>query len=671
VTNSGNVYDEPSKLTFEPGCHYAYYRVNKIDIDNNLSLLDPYHLKDQLDEYRDNSGQIVEIVDKKITLDGNKFGRVHKVDDDVDYEQLSIDFDINFIDTRKPIGHQIIGNSTNKGVGFFNRNDVSPFLFIPGADGQAVDGTKQGSSIRLYDNTYKLYNYITNDSFLHNDDKPGLFKDIIIRELCEDIYTITTTGLILQITHDGVIVSSYDHWKLQYGNIENATISDTAYDEKNIYILTHINTSYYIDVFNMDNKSFTRFESHCIVHVPVPEELKIEAISKMTNYGRLLDSYNLPPNKIYVKDDPPPFHNKRSVYLGYGDQVKAGNTIIWYLVKGQISQTTGYQEKHDLLYGYDIKSMKLIPGKITNNNLNQPELPLEIVDYAVDGEGSIWLCHNTNYVTKFDKYRNIQSSAEIPEQSIMSMVINKDYYNGEIVEQVVVLSKTIGEEEIQLQIGPFSHPTNDPSNDDFRKASPWLETAIEVGAKVMWGDEEATIERVHTSQDTGEETHVDLSIITGEVFNRVLVEELSDYRYERPEFIEYDSLVDSTQIIYPFVDGEARFGLQIENRYNITSSDTSGKVVNGDYHSVTEGFDFLVSEIKDEMYGNVFDIKTGKVSFIRQITDFFIDDANDKPQMQNHYEYSLQNYRQYSENNFNLKLHMQPLFKAEEPDIVT
>lgn len=668
VTSTGNVYDEPSKLTFEPGCHYAYYRLNSSDIVNNLSVLEPYHLKAGTDVYKTRSEQTLEPIDNTVTLNGNNLGIINKQVEDIDTEQLSIDFDIKFKDLTKPSGHQILGNCTNTGIGFFNDNAVSPFMFIPAADGTIVEGKRQGSSIRIYDNTYKLYNYVTNDSFLDDDEPPGLFEHIIIRELCEDIFCVMSNGKIIQITHDGIVSATYTQWCDYYNNIIGSTIVDVTYDEKMIYILTHINDTYYVDTFNMVNKSFNRFESQCIVDVPVPEEFSILSISNDTTYGNYIDTTK-PPNKIYIKDDPPPFHNTRTLYVGYGDQIKSGSQILWYLVKGQVSETTGSQQKHDCIYGFDTKSLKLLEGKINDNSLAEPDLLLEVLDYAVDSNDSIWLCHNTNYVSKFTKTRKIESVQQIEEQQILSMVINRDYDDtGDIVEQAVILSKTIGEEEIQLQIGPNKHPTNDPSNEDFRKASPWLDLVLEPGEKAMLGIESVTIDKIYRN-GAGDAIAADVTSQNG-ISSKVNIDELTQYRNTRPDTIIYDADIDSTQIIYPFVDGNNRFGIQIDNRHNLPSIDLGGKVVDGDYLSITEGFDYIVTEVKDEMYGNIFDINTGRQVFVRQLTDFAIDDANDKPQIQNHYEYSLQNYRQYSNNNFNVKIFLQPLFKADNPDEV-
>lgn len=669
VTSTGNVYDEPSKLTFEPGCHYAYYRVNDSDISNNLSIFDPYHICSKVDEYKTISEQVLEPIDNVLDLNGSNVAVVKKQTEDIDMEQLSFDFDIKFNNLSQPSGHQIIGNCTNTGIGFFNDNAISPFMFIPAADGRIVSGRRQGSSIRIYDNTYKLYNYVTNDSFLDDDETPGLFEYIIIRELCEDIFCVMTNGVVVQLTHDGIVSATFTQWSDYYSQIVGATIVDVTYDDQSIYILTHVGDEHYVDVFDMNNKSFARHESSCVVNIPVPEELSILAINKDTTYGNFIDT-SKPPNKIFIKDDLPPFHNTRTLYLGYGDQIKAGKRVLWFLVKGETNATTGGQQKHDCLYGFDTKSLNLLPGKINDNALAEPGLLLEVVDFAIDGNDSIWLCHNTNYVSKFSRDRGVQSVQQIAEQLILSMVINRDYdTTGNIVEQAVILSKTIGEEEIQLQIGPESHPTNNPSDPDFRKASPWLDLEIEPGKQAMYGLEVVTIQNVYRNP-AGEPTSVDIVSETGESGN-ISVDQLSEYRNTRPDFIVYDSTIDSTEIIYPFVDGNNRFGIQIDNRHNLSSSDLAGKVVDGDYLSITEGFDFIVTEVKDEMYGNIFDIETGRQITTRQLTDFTIDDANDKPQIQNHYEYSLQNYRQYSKNNFNVKIFLQPLFKADNPDIVT
>lgn len=618
ASSSGDIIDKPSELTFEPGCAYAYYRQDDVDYTNNVSNLAASTVQQGLDNYKSINGHT-----KAISNNGYTFNldNIASVDSLTTYGNLTgsftMTFDINIDDITRPVGHQILGNYTDTGIGMFNVNDVSPFIFLPGPDGARVNGVKQDSSIRIYDNNYNLYNYVTNDSYLGAGESPALFKKVVIRELPENIYSIMTDGKILEMSHDGVIKSVYNDWVTTHGSVSGATISSVTYDEELIYILTTFNNTntISIDTFNMSNKQMLPVDINCVVKVPIPYELQ-----NNTNYdyGDTI-TYDQPPTLIYVKDDHAPYQDKRTIYVGYGDEVKSTSDTLWFLTKGSKDPITDSQQKHDMVYGYNTRKLELLEGYITDNNLKEPTSLLEVVDFLTDKNDNIWIAHNTSYLSKFDNNRNILLVKNVDDRQILTMVMSKDLSNGNIQERLVVLSKLVGDEELQMQIGPALHPTDNPDNVAYRKASPYIDNGDFV---------------------------------------------------QRPTYIDPESFDDTVEIIYPFSLGTDRFGEHTNLIDDIPSTETTGRVIPGDYTLMTEGLNIIVNEAEDVMYGDVYNIQTGNVIETKILKDFPIDDINIKPQMFNHYEYSKENYNKYTDYNLNFKITLNSLFENTAPDNV-
>jgi hypothetical protein len=634
-SNDGQVIDIPSKLTLEPGMKYAYHRIGSKDIENNLSILDPYHVQKGLTDYKTISNKPGSVIDDTYIFDGKYTGEIPNGKNLGDVEQLSLSFDIDLTNYKNTKNHQIIGNYTSQGMGLFQSNDTSPFMFLLGSDGQPVNNQSQNSSIRIYNNEFQLYNYITNDSFLKAGQKPGLYLSVVVRELPENIFAITTVGDILEITHDGIVLSNFTQWRDNFStNYELKTgftpeVKSICYDDRYIYILSHTGTGrtdYKIHAFDMVSKQLQESDDMCKTFIiDIPKELTRESTIK--NRGRYL-SPNQPPNHINISDGTGDYGLVRTLYLSTGDISKNTKKYIWTLVKGGLDPISKQQVNHDLIYCFSKETLQLLAGFITDNNLADSSNPLSIIDFATDSDEKIWVTHSENLLTIYNGSRDIVKTVELPDQQAVSLVVTRDFDKtvpGKITDKVVILGNTAGTEVLTFQIGPVNHPTNDPSSADWRKASPWL--------------------------------------FGGNRFDRT--------RFSDSTSVIYDDLTgfdDTTQVLYPFTDGTLRFGEQQLEIYDIPSSDPAGRVLDGDYEMITEGFDFFVNEDVNILKGNIFDAKTCKLDSVIEITDLVIDDLANLPQLINHYEYSVLNFERYSVNNLNWKINLEPLFKKQSPD---
>lgn len=617
------VIDIVSSLTFEPGCYYSYHRVSENDLNNSLAELESNHIQKGFDSLKFTTGQSITYNNDEVLYDSSKYSTLTGMVQQNNIQDVSICFDMDIRNRDKPIGHMLLGNYTDSGFGVFNVNDVSPFIFLKSADGEPVNNIRQNSSIRIYDNNFKLINYFTNNSFIDSNETPSLFSHIVIREMSDNVYCFMESGLIVEVSFDGNILRTYDFWINKYKDNQDSSIVDVAYDERYVYILTNTGDKredYTIDQLDMFNQTYTQFtDEKCIVNIPLPEFLKNN--SAFYNYGRQITKTTLPPNKIYVKDDREPYTEHRYIYLGYGDEVLANDKDIWFKINGEIDATAQTQVKHDVLYGYDTYKLELLPGVITDNGLgNATTTPLTIIDQAVDYHGNIIIAHSNNYVTKISPSRKTLVSTILEEREILSILITRDLESGDIVERLNVMTKTIGDAELSWQIGPVLHPTNDPGSIDFRKASPWID-------------------------------------YTGKVYNREPV-------------ISPEDFDDTSSIIYPFVDGDNRFGVHTNVLQEIPSADPAGRVLNDDYTFATETLDTIVNETPDIITSTVFDLKS--LEEVQQINleNFTVDDINNKPKLYNHYNYSKHNYNKYAKNNLNFKISLKSLHEQEVSDVI-
>ena len=619
-TNNHGVYDRKSTMTIEPGCFFAYYHLNRRDFNNTMVSLQQSHVQSGFDDYKSIAGLSIPMTDDTSAYDGAKYTTTNKKVE-TDSGELSISFDVNFDNYEKIIGHQLLGNYTNKGIGIFNTNDVSPFVFATGSDGSPVNNIRQGSSLRFYDTSFNLYNYVTNDSFLDDDTTPALFEHVVIRELPDNIFTVMSNGEIIEMNHDGIVLSKYDSWVQRYID-QTASIADISYDQKLIYMLTHTGESaadYEVVVFNMISKQLYAYPTpDCIVVVDKPSFL---TDNNSYGYGRSINTG--PPTLIHVKDDPAPYQNHRALYVAWGDKIVSAPKTLWIYTRGEMNDLSGTQTKHDVIYQYNTKRLSLEPGVITDNNVSDSTLPLSIIDYKADTTGNIWVSHTGNVITKLSKSRQALNVSVLEEQQILSMALCSELSGANIQQTLNVFSRSSDSGEIQFEIGPVNHPTANPGDPAFRKASAWYDG-------------------------------VPLELNT------------------RPESLPLSSetFVDTTDIIYPFVEGSTRFGAHNKHVDQITSTDTTGIVINGDYTAITEDFDILVEEAKDVMYSNKFDLKTNKLVSSAKMSDFQLAGVERVPQLYTQYDYGKENYNQYSDHNMNLKILLEPQFDKTEPDLV-
>lgn len=142
------VYDVPSNLTLEEGCHYAYHHVGKADMERSIQDLRKFELG---------------------LVDGNKYRLTKKHGD-----YLSLHCTVRRNDDSRTYANQLFGNLTNDGVAIYNTHIITPLIY----------------SFKNNGNTKTIQCSNCDAQLVHETIIPFVPKDIIVRDYREDILVI-------------------------------------------------------------------------------------------------------------------------------------------------------------------------------------------------------------------------------------------------------------------------------------------------------------------------------------------------------------------------------------------------------------------------------------------------------------------------------------------------
>ena len=127
------VYDAPSSLTFEPGCWYAYSHIGESDALQNIKNLEKNLQQYGFDVYKLTDGSVLEpqVVDGVDTyvFTGKEIAQFEVPNLVLPTNTFTFSFWANSDDWRVPKGYEIAGNYTDYGLGVFNYNLVTPFIY--------------------------------------------------------------------------------------------------------------------------------------------------------------------------------------------------------------------------------------------------------------------------------------------------------------------------------------------------------------------------------------------------------------------------------------------------------------------------------------------------------------------------------------------------------------
>ena len=140
------VFDKPSDLIFEKGTYYAYHHYGPNDVNNFIKTLEKNLVTKNISKYQFYNGSDATyystVLDKEgiseYIFDGSTYGTTSSLSAIQESNQFTLVFDAYSDDWQKPLGYQLVGNYDRDGFGIFNKNLVTPTLFIPFLSGTYV-----------------------------------------------------------------------------------------------------------------------------------------------------------------------------------------------------------------------------------------------------------------------------------------------------------------------------------------------------------------------------------------------------------------------------------------------------------------------------------------------------------------------------------------------------
>lgn len=139
--------DVVSQMRLEPGVLYAYHHLGEKE---NRKIVDSLHgslVHKDFVSYVSVSGDLETQIQPEASVDGTNTysftgsNYARTVTPNEYFGNFCINFWMYQDDWSKPIGHEIIGNYLNNGIGIFNDECVTPFMYIPDTDGIKVTNT--------------------------------------------------------------------------------------------------------------------------------------------------------------------------------------------------------------------------------------------------------------------------------------------------------------------------------------------------------------------------------------------------------------------------------------------------------------------------------------------------------------------------------------------------
>jgi len=216
------VFDVPSKLTFEPGCFYAYYHWGNFDSSSYITAISGNIISSDIPFYKTTNGQSLTPKNNSYSFDGSSYayfaysfqGQYQQVFP-INFKELDNTFSMSFWMDKKDwttnSGHELIGNYKEDGLGFFSENIVSPVLKYV-----------SGNSINFYNSQFSLLDSLT---------LPNPPKFLIYTEPVGNIHVITSDANLYRIDSKGTILDK----------VYNTALSGIAvsWDSNYAYILNN------------------------------------------------------------------------------------------------------------------------------------------------------------------------------------------------------------------------------------------------------------------------------------------------------------------------------------------------------------------------------------------------------------------------------------------------
>jgi len=231
--NTGRgVSDVASSLTFEPGCLYAYSHIGKIDALQNIKMLEPRLQQKNFNQYLRPNGQILDPVSEQnidtYLFQGDEYAYIDVVNFNLPQNQFTLSFWMYSDDWARPKGYQLLGNFNDYGVGLYNYNFVTPFIFLK-KQGKILSLNKDFEILNIFDSGIPKY---------------GDVKYILRRDALNSFHCITNTNNnILEFDIKETLIDASSALSASGG------IKDVHNDEGRVYVLYNDNSITSFSVF--------------------------------------------------------------------------------------------------------------------------------------------------------------------------------------------------------------------------------------------------------------------------------------------------------------------------------------------------------------------------------------------------------------------------------------
>ncbi len=231
IDNKKNdIFDKLSDLTFEKGALYAYHHIGKNNATSFVNSISSNLIFNNFNYYFDKDYFRYNF-NKELTFNGNYFCKALEtpLDNVSTFDNISINFDLKIEDVNKPIGSQIIGNYSDKGLGIYNYRRITPHTI-----------TYSGKEIYIYNSNGILLNKIFNDNFI---------TSIQRNEPNGNFFVFDNTANVTKYTYIGGKID-----KKYISEIDNQNNSNFYSYGKFIFIING-NDWYRLDTTSLDVKS--------------------------------------------------------------------------------------------------------------------------------------------------------------------------------------------------------------------------------------------------------------------------------------------------------------------------------------------------------------------------------------------------------------------------------
>lgn len=134
------IFDKISDLTFEPGSLYAYYRLGEKQIATIIENTNTNMIHDGISPAYNQNRVLQTNIDDEITFNRDQYIET-VTPSNITNSDFTISFQMYRDDWSKPFAGQFLGNYTNQGVGVFNKQNLTPYILLRGADSVFVYNT--------------------------------------------------------------------------------------------------------------------------------------------------------------------------------------------------------------------------------------------------------------------------------------------------------------------------------------------------------------------------------------------------------------------------------------------------------------------------------------------------------------------------------------------------